>query len=296
MRPLFIVGCPRSGTTLLQQILGRHPDIVVPPETAFFTKLLSPWPGRFRRQLERIEADLGIDLGGAGRPSGPDETAALFERVLHAYAERVGRPEARWIGEKTPDHLRHLQTILALFPDARVLSIVRDGRAVALSLSKVPWAPSDVAVCFGIWLESARRQVELHRRPPAALLPVRYEALVREPEVEVRRVARHLELGYDPRLLTPDAEPRGVPDHERDWKGSAHSAIDSARVDAWKREIDAELLGRLERWGGEELAELGYEPTGDAFPSGSSGPGMLTRARRAKWRLRAAGRLLVGRE
>ena len=119
---------------------------------------------------------------------------------------------------------------------------------------------------------------------------------MRKPEVEVRRVARHLELEYDPRLLTPDAAPRGVPDHERDWRGSAHAAIDGSRVDAWKREINAELLGRLERWGGKELAALGYEPAVETFSSGPGGPGIRTRARRAAWRLRAAGRLLVGRE
>ncbi len=293
MRKLFIIGCPRSGTTLLQQVLTRHPEVVIPPETAFFNKLLSRWPGRYRRQLAQINSDLEISLTHARRPGTARETVALYNEMATAYATRTGRPDALWFGEKTPNHLRHARTIASLFTDARFVLIYRDGRDVAISLSGVPWAPAHPVVNFGIWLQAIRRQNDLLDRPPVPMLPIRYEDLVESPEVEVRRIVEFLELEFRGELLVPGDGPQGIPDWERDWKGYAHEPIRRDRVGIWKSELTSDQLERIERWGGEALSRLGYEVSTPDIRR--SGPGVVTYLHRALWRARAAAALLAGR-
>lgn len=295
MHKFFIIGCPRSGTTLLQQILGRHPDVLVPPETAFFTKLLSRWPGRYRRQRRQIESDLGISLPVARRPRGHRQQARLYDRMAAAYAQRVGRPDVRWFGDKTPDHLRYARVIAEIFPAARFILIYRDGRDVALSLSKVPWAPPDPMVGFGMWLDAVRLHTELIADPPAPVIEVRYEELVRSPQTEVPKLTAHLDLDYRSELLEPQSRAEGVPAWERSWKGDAHRAIRADRIGVWRRELDARQVEHMERWGGDRLRQLGYEASTARSPRPGVLPaGAATHLNRALWRARVAARFLLG--
>ncbi len=295
MRKFFIIGCPRSGTTLLQQILDRHPAVVVPPETAFFTTLLSGWPGRYRRQRRRIEADLEIALPEVRRPRERAAQAELYEQMASAYLQRIERPAPVWFGDKTPDHLRHVAEISSVFPDARFILIYRDGRDVALSLSKVPWTPDDPVVNFGLWLDAMALQEKLERDPAVPILFVRYEDLVSSPEAEVARVTGHLELDYREQLLAPDSDPRGVPAWERDWKETAHQPIRGDRVGVWKRELTSAQIERMERWGGAALKRLGYPISPGVSPGGPLAAGLSTHLRRAAWRARVGAALLFGR-
>lgn len=148
MRQLFIVGCPRSGTTLLQQALNRHSEIVIPPETAFCELLAGSW----RRQcdhLRRINADLQISLAQPRRRIATlDEARALFKQMASLYLERLARREPAFFGDKTPQHQRRLGALGKLFPEAKMVLIHRDGRDVALSLTKLPWMSHDLYVNF----------------------------------------------------------------------------------------------------------------------------------------------------
>src|SRR5439155_25178504 len=121
----FVVGAPRSGTTMLQQALNRHSQVLIPPETAFFS-LLHIGPAARRVHLERINADLGIDLA---LPQGGIRPAArpLYEAMARKYADRLGRTGATAFGEKTPEHQRRLADIRRLGPQATAVLLRRDG-------------------------------------------------------------------------------------------------------------------------------------------------------------------------
>lgn len=257
MRPFFIVGCPRSGTTLLQQLLVAHKEVVIPPETAFFTKVV-PRSGRVnRRALNRLNRDLQINLELEGRLSDQGVRDA-YEAVSDQYSAQLGSPDATWFGEKTPDHLRHAERVAALFPEARFVLIHRDGRDVALSLSRVPWSPSDPLVNFAIWRQAAHFQERWLAAPSAPTVVVRYEDLAREPEVAVRRVTDFLEIPYQSELVTQKRAPQGIPDWEMGWKSRATEAVNTDRIEVWRRELPAEVVDNMERLGGRELSQLGY--------------------------------------
>lgn len=200
---MFVVGCPRSGTTLLQRMLDNHPDLTVANDTHFIPRALpgerAPTdPPLTTELLERVLAykrfgRLGVEVVAARRlAEGALTYAELVSRLYDEVARRDGK---RWAGEKTPDYGRHLALLHALFPWAPVLHIVRDGRDVALSTlewatpEKGPgrfalWASEPVAVCALWW----RWQISTAHRDGQAMgsasyREVRYEDLLADPAV-----------------------------------------------------------------------------------------------------------------
>lgn len=154
--PIFVVGSPRSGTTLLQRILRSHPRISSPTGESHFIIPLYRNAKSFGdlRKTENVhnvlqemyyknsnflETDfhgmrfevgsLAVELCQKGCDSIPKIISGLFEKNAH------GEGKARWL-EKTPYYVLHLPTILEMFPDAQIIHIIRDGRDCALSMFK----------------------------------------------------------------------------------------------------------------------------------------------------------------
>ncbi len=259
MEYFFIVGAPRSGTTMLQQALNRHSQVAIPPETAFFTFIGLSAAGQ-RRHLERLTADLGIPLRLPGRGArGPEAARRFYEEMARLYVERLGRGGVTYFGEKSPEHQRRLGRVRRLFPGAKVVLIYRDGRDVALSLTKLPWMSPDLYVNFALWLRYYRHQRWAER---ACLLPlhcVQYERLVADPERELRAVLAFLGLPYEPPVAEGSHNHEGIPEWELVWKGQALEKISTQRVGVWRSELSVDQVSRLERWGGTALRALGYE-------------------------------------
>ena len=260
MRKLFIVGCPRSGTTMLQQALNRHSAVAIPPETSFFSNVVGRSHRRQHAQLLRINADLQIDLQVPPVPIHDDRQArTLYERMAGLYLEQIKEKDVEYFGEKTPRHLLHLDKIRALFPDAKIILIFRDGRAVTLSLTKTPWGCPDPYFNFVMWLRYVRTQRRLERECPLDLLCVRYEDLVAEPEAQLRKVTDFLGLTFEPTMVESGGAKHGVPEWEREWKARAAEPINASRVDVWRRELPERVIAHMERLGGDALRALGYE-------------------------------------
>jgi hypothetical protein len=268
-RFFFIVGCGRSGTTMLQQALNRHSQVAIPPETGFFIDLLGHTARGQRHHLARINADLGIDLAPPpGRLRSPDSARRYYGRLAAAYADTLDRKITHF-GEKSPRHLLVLPRIQEVLPEARVLLIYRDGRDVALSLSEVPWGPRNLYVNFAIWLRFRRWHDWAMRESRLEVMPIRYEDLVRDPEGGLREATDFLDL--PPETLTDPAgdTSAGIPEWEMGWKARALEPITTARVGRWRQQLSDEQRRRLEGWGGEALSSLGYELSGgDTLPAG----------------------------
>jgi Sulfotransferase family len=151
--PVFVVGCPRSGTTLLRLMLDAHPDLSIPPESHFIPLV---WRVRDRYETsggfdgEKMARDVfrGIRFRDWSLPESevldelgrvaPSDLAGSIACFFCAYAGRNGKE--RW-GDKTPGYSMELPLLASLFPDARFVHLIRDGRDVALSLMEVPRPP-----------------------------------------------------------------------------------------------------------------------------------------------------------
>lgn len=273
--PIFILGVPRSGTTLLRTILDSHPAIACGPET--------PWLGGPQaRSVRELTRSLREDPLGYTANFGGDGTVVaagmrkLVDHLLGDYARRRGK--ARW-AEKTPDNVLCVEFLLSLFPDGRFVYLTRDGMDVAVSTSVVPperrgiseWHEKNLSLGSGLAvanspLTALLRWRHWNRMVERALSARRhfrlsYERLVSEPEPTLRELMEFVGEPYDPGMLEYAGRPHDFPSWE--WG--------SADVRARPR-VTAERVGRAKR----ELAPHEYEllaPLGGRGPQAAPEPG-----------------------
>ena len=176
-RMIFVVGARRSGTNWIGRIIEAHPDVAaVRSESHLFSHGISPLMACFQH------ASKGSWQVGSIYMERDDLTAALRTFCDTVFASVLADDDtgATRLLERTPHHSRYLQAIGAVYPDARVVHIVRDGRDVIRSLQQMSWGPSTVAEAAEEWVESV---TAARRDGPAlaAFREVRYEDLLADP-------------------------------------------------------------------------------------------------------------------
>jgi hypothetical protein len=259
MHPFFIVGCPRSGTTMVQQALNRHSRIAIPPETKFFFSFLGHSKPCQHRHIKRLNRDLNICLPQPETAvSSVAEARAFYELMARQYLERLPRRGADHFGEKTPEHTGHLPRIRQLFPGAKIILLHRDGRDVAASLARMPWMPAGLHVSFLVWLYYDRLLRGAQDSGWPNVCSVRYEDIVADPEAELAKVLGFLGLPYEPAVALGCGNREGIPAREHSWKGKALERITAANVASFRRELTSEQIAILERLGGRALTARGY--------------------------------------
>jgi hypothetical protein len=262
--PFFVVGCPRSGTTLLSVLLDRHSRLCVQPETAYFLEIAPHLWYRTRRVgLRRLLhrwprlAELGLDADDVLRalPRNGALEPALLRTLLGLYAERRGKVRA---GEKTPLHLLRVGRLFRHFPDARVICVLRDGREAALSLAAMPWQRGTLADAAAIWRRSVRVMERWARTDPERFLVVRYEDLVSSPRRTLRQAIAFLGERFEDTQLSTAVPSGSVLPRSLEWKGEALGEIDRDAIGRRGRRASPGDLALLDRLLRDDLARCGY--------------------------------------
>jgi hypothetical protein len=271
--PVFVVGCPRSGTTLLQRMLDAHPSVAIAGETHFMGRF---WLRReeygdltidasFARLLDDIVAipefaDMRLDPDEYRCKArlGKRSYAALFELLLSLYRSHNS---ADLVGEKTPDHLVHAPALVEFFPSARFVHIIRDPRAVVNSWRNVPWASTSTFENAEIWYKYMRYAWRFPKRIQQCILTVSYEALVKAPAENLDIVCRFLGLQFEPGMLRyHETDPRGVSVSREPWKITATKPLDTAKLDRWRSELSPAMIAIIEGTVWREMKRRGYDP------------------------------------
>lgn len=300
-RPVFLVGCPRSGTTLLRDLLRSHPNLTIAPESHFIPRFYRAFGDPSsddqawqlaRRILKTPRVALFWRITAEQRDfAGCRSFSAVTRRLFEIWAAKEGKP--RW-GDKTPHYVRDIPLLLRLFPEALVIHIVRDGRDVALSWLRTRFEPRNLYVAALLWKEMVTRgRRDGALLPPGIYLEVRYEALVAEPEATMRSVCEFLHEPYDPAVLSPSriALPPWLAARQQSKLALAGSIVkDSAG--RWRSGMSARQRALFESVAGDLLGELGYPVEGFARQL-SRGEKLLWEAdhqlrflARSLWRLR----------
>ncbi|GAA3218482.1 sulfotransferase [Actinocorallia longicatena] len=279
-RPIFIVGCPRSGTTLLQLMLHAHPRIAIPPETRFLLPAYyrrAEWgdldePAHRQRLAEWIVTtrghkfdDLGLDPAAtiAEMAAAPPTLGSMLGTVLRAYAASHGKP--RW-GDKRPTYIRYLPDLIRMFPDAQFVHLIRDGRDCVGSLKQMSWWKYDTAYAINTWARAIDNGHEAGRRmPPGSYYELQYEHLVADPAAELQALCAFLDEAYDPSMLRPhelaSVTPRRKTHHAR-----TQGEIDAAAVRSWESRLTGAEIRLAEHVLGDRLETYGYDLTGPGRP------------------------------
>lgn len=219
--PLFIIGNPRSGTTLLRLMLTNHRNIVIPPECGFAVWLYDKYKSvsfsgsildRFvtdlsnARKIETWNLDytkLSNYLNAAKLISYSEAVGKVYEFYGHA----TGKTFSRW-GDKNNFYLHHIDTIRDMYPSALFVHIVRDGRDVACSYLNLhrsnikskyaPQLPSTVNSIAMEWFANIREiRSSFDKAGWKNTCEIRYEDLVSQTESELKKLCAFLDEPYD---------------------------------------------------------------------------------------------------
>jgi hypothetical protein len=281
---LFIVGCQRSGTTLLKRMLNAHPRLAVTSESNWIARLFEKKAGLTPEGLVSPEllsllvvdpafSRLNIgrkDLETLSRPGEKVAYSEFVSGIFNLYGKTQGKA---LVGNKTPAHVRRLHTLHALWPKARFVHLVRDGRDVCLSIAKWPAAQQKKPGTLTTWKDDPVTTTafwwELHVRlgqqahnwlGPELYYEMRYETLVERPAKESAALCAFLGLPYD-RAMLSFHEGRTIDDPNLESKERWLPATLGLRD--WRSDMPAEQVERFEGAVGPLLDELGYPR---AFP------------------------------
>lgn len=250
--PIFIGGLFKSGTSLLRAMVGQHSAIASGLETYWFDVDWAAGRGRDGEPLAQYIAERAayFDEDPAHAAAMAAEATGIEDflgRLLSGHAARLGK--RRW-AEKTPGNVLHMDRILAHWPNARILHIVRDPRDVFASLREAgKW---DTVEAFASRWCTFLGAAEGHKRTlglgPDRYLEVRYERLVRDPEEAMGEVIAFLGEDWEPACAAFDGKPDDF-EKVRAATGKASTTLKSlaaplndARMGLWRRVLDeAEL-------------------------------------------------------
>jgi hypothetical protein len=278
-QPIFIVGVPRSGTTLLAAMLAAHSRISCGPETHFFRKLAhidadqlllpASWPGAAVDFVCSIEHASYFDR----KPISLLNKYQIDRKQIEAYLQRkepslpnilasvtetfqVALGKERW-AEKTPDHILTLGQIRKHFPDSPVIRIIRDPRDVAISLTKVPWGAMSFLEALMLW-KRLDEQSDGFFQTDRLCYSLRYEDLITCPDEELARLCRFIGEDFEPGMLDTSETGKQLNARNVPWKDKVSQPVDASNVAIWKDQLSGPDLQLAEAILGDRLEAQGY--------------------------------------
>ncbi len=295
---IFICGPSRSGTAMLRSSLNAHPDVHVTLETHYFDDLRVRLENKLERPLEGADLDLALryflvlghrPYGHGGDPeqsrftaaellaaaqAGGGTSDAMFAGFCKLEAESVGKSI---VGEKTPRHVFRIDEMLAVFPDARVVVMTRDPRAIAASyrdwrnqggfdLEQDPGHVAELekeaqrthasyhpATIAFLWRAQMNAASAARRRYGGNRVWIqRYEDLVAQPGVELARICTWLGLEFAPSMLSVPVHNSSYTSFDRD------GGITTEAVSRWTEKLGSGEIRLVERVCGRLMTELNY--------------------------------------
>ncbi len=218
--PVFIVGLPRSGTSLLETMLGRHPAIHAGGELAVV--------GRHATD-DRAHGDMPATV----------ESSAAAAAVRDWFEASGAPPGMAAVTDKMPLNFLHVGWIARIFPGARIVHLRRDPADLLLSCYRHNFLDPRLAFTFDLdwlcayWCDYDRLMAHWRRVADAVMIDVEYEALVREPEMTLRRLCDFVGVDFSALCLHPELAARNV-------ATASHAQV--------REPINERSIGRFERY------------------------------------------------
>jgi hypothetical protein len=276
--PFFILGNPRSGTSLVRLMLNNHPGISVPVECGFAVWFYESYKGKApfdRNVVKQFVHDVlkSRKFETWGITQTELEEALLKQRfehyremaaaVYHVYAANKGKPDAI-VGDKNNFYVQHIETIKSIFPSPKFILVVRDGRDVACSYKELSkrqmssvYAPAIPATVDLVALEWVKTNTALLNELSANALLIHYEDLVRSPYPILRDICSFLGVTFDTSMLEYYRH-NDEPKEFLQWKAKTLEQLDPDNIGKYKLVLSQEEIARFELISGDTLGALGY--------------------------------------
>lgn len=270
MKPVFICGCGRSGTTLIGTLLGNHTDCLTIPEFQFKNEIINFYEShdrstnlsyilnklkdhrRFKLWQLNIQSNLVLEQEELIQK--PEQ---IINFIVSIYGETIGKKKSKFWIDHTPINCKYAITLLKLFPDAKMIHIVRDGRAVASSVMPLDWGPNTIIKAASWWVEwvgyglAAESFLKKHQ-----IIRIKYEDLLIEPEITLKRLCSYLEIDYQPSMI--EGKGFNVPLYSSKQHHLVGSKPDKTRVNAWEKKLKPRQIEIFENLTGDFLNYFAY--------------------------------------
>jgi hypothetical protein len=242
--PLFLAGSERSGTTLLRLMLDHHPSIAFHFEFEFAVEMIDD-DGTFP-PVEAYRAWVASNrmFRGSGATLDP---SLDYPQLVNSFLEQKRRRNKKQLVGATVH--THFDRLLSVWPDARYIHIIRDGRDVARSCIRMGWS-GNVWTGADRWIEAERIWTTLRKRlPESRYCEVRYEGLLEHPRETLGAICEFIGVPFSEAMLS-------YPDD------STYDSPDAALTYQWKRKAPEEEIRLAEARIGDLLVQRGYSLSG----------------------------------
>ena len=276
----FIVGRPRSGTTLLRTLFDAHPNVAIPLECKFALDLY-PRYGKIRvwsqKDIDAFYHDLKeqllfdtwtIDLGSLKAALddsvGENDYAHICRLVYLHYTSFFEKDDIFLIGDKNPGYTIYSGQLLTIFPGARFIHILRDYRDNYLSLKNVDFELPIPSLAAAKWKLFYKKFNKDAARQPDNYLLLRYEDLVKDPVKKMQELCRFLSIPYTGKVFDFDEKSEDVKKAypggfvER-YHANLLNKVNASRVGLYKERLTRREIKLLDFAAGISAEEAGYE-------------------------------------
>lgn len=277
----FILGNPRSGTSLFRLMLNSHPTITVPPESGF----LQWWHSKYHdwnktdcensERLKEYITDLfsskKIESWNLNKETVTEkirtEKPGSYAQLCHTIYTLYSKTNNSLIGDKNNYYIHHTTLLTALFPDAKFIHLVRDGRDVACSYKALntlgstseyaPKVTSEISEIAEEWSANTARLDQFINDKHG--LTIRYEDLITNPEETLKTVCSYLEVAYSADMLRyHENEFHDEPASTMDWKAKTREKIDASNLKKHTQILSISEIETFDKICKKELAHFGY--------------------------------------
>jgi hypothetical protein len=261
--PFFIIGCGRSGTTLLRLILNNHSEVAIPTESLFILDYLKAAPRFTMNDLTRLLVHEPEIIEWGIEPRLVDLSACItvseaIDKLHKIYADQ--NRKKHW-GQKTPRFVRSLELLKDRFPGARFIHIVRDPRAVANSLIRSDVHRSNAYYAARRWVRDVGAGLAFERQCPGIVMRVSYEELVGSLEATVEKLCRFIGVGFEVKMLNSERE--DISNEYSRFYSKVHANLGRSTTDEftakWKSQLSRPDIKLVESICSILMEDLGYE-------------------------------------
>lgn len=268
MRPVFIGGCSRSGTTLLGSILGANGKAITTPESQFKIELLKYLGSSKRINVKAVENLLRnnwrfkiwkIDDYFKHRENKifSSYQELIFDIVIFYSNKNYGAKQNQFWIDHTPNNIKHVASLLDHFPECKLIHLVRDGRAVSSSVMGLEWGPNNIISAAEWWIQNLSFGLAAELRYPTNIMRVNFEDLITHPHEVIKKICNFINLPFKPEML--DGGGFIVPDYTKGQHKLVERKIDSSRRYSWKNKLTKRQIEIFEFKTHEMLTYLGYD-------------------------------------
>jgi len=273
--PIFIVGCPRSGTHLLRNMLRSHPNLSFTGESHFIPKFYKAFGDPKSEQEAKKLASVILNLQWI-QPwhlsldpvsfVHDRSYAQVVRRIFEAWAQKENKP--RW-GDKTPQYVTEMPVLLELFPSGKFIHIIRDGRDVAVSWLALSFGPTNIFTAARQWQYFVSTGQRVGRSlPSGTYLEIRYEKLLAQPGEVMENICSFINEPFCEELLKPNPLILDYPARKSifgrftpSYNYALKTTIVHKNTSKWKNQMSCSDNIVFESVAGELLKSLGYDTT-----------------------------------